>query len=213
MISAGKFDEITKLAREAVSISLGFELAHLGINEASPAAAMAQEKGLTVSGDLNYRKNLWRYGKTAPGIMSEIVRHVDVAVANEEDCQKALGVSAAVDLESGRIDPVQYRPLAERVLFSYPSLKSISITLRESRSADDNGWSAVLHTGKEFLVSRKYEIRDIDDRVGGGDAFPAGHIFGLSNLPNPQDALEFAVAASCLKHSISGDLRCSASWR
>ena len=109
-------------------------------------------------------------------------------------------------MESGKLEPAQYRALAEKVLSTHSSLKSIAITLRESRSADENGWSGVLHTGKEFLVSRHYEIRDIVDRVGTGDSFAAGLIYGLSNLSSPQEALEFAVAASCLKHSIPGDL-------
>jgi 2-dehydro-3-deoxygluconokinase len=166
----------------------------------------AKQKGLTVSCDLNYRKNLWKYGKSAPEVMAELVKYVDVAIANEEDCQKALGVSVPVDVESGKLDPAQYRALAEKVLSTHTSLKSIAITLRESRSADENGWSGVLHTGKEFLVSRHYEIRDIVDRVGTGDTFAAGLIYGLTHLPSPQEALEFAVAASCLKHSIPGDL-------
>ena len=170
------------------------------------AVKKAKEKGLTVSCDLNYRKNLWKYGKTAPEIMGEIMKHVDVAIANEEDCQKSLGISVAVDVEAGKLEAQQYKALTEKVLASYPSLSSIAITLRESRSADDNGWSGVLHTGKEFIVSRKYEIRDIVDRVGGGDAFAAGLIYGLTNLPSPRESLEFAVAASCLKHSIPGDL-------
>ncbi len=170
------------------------------------AVQKAKKKGLTVSCDLNYRKNLWKYGKSAPEVMGELVKSVDVAIANEEDCQKALGVSVAVDVESGKLDPAQYRALAEKVLSSYPSLKKIAITLRESRSADENGWSGVLHTGKEFLVSRRYDIRDIVDRVGSGDTFAAGLLYGLTSLASPQEALEFAVAASCLKHSIPGDL-------
>jgi 2-dehydro-3-deoxygluconokinase len=170
------------------------------------AVRRAHEKGLTVSCDLNYRKNLWKYGRTAPEVMGELVKHVDVAIANEEDCQKALGVSVPVDVESGTLDAGQYKALAEKVLAAHPSLKKIAITLRESRSADENGWSGVLHTGKEFLVSRRYDISDIVDRVGSGDTFAAGLVYGLTNLASPQEALEFAVAASCLKHSIPGDL-------
>jgi 2-dehydro-3-deoxygluconokinase len=127
-------------------------------------------------------------------------------MANEEDCQHALGITAEIDVESGALDPAQYRRLAEKVLSAHTTVKRIAITLRESRSADDNGWSAVLHDGKDFFVSRRYEIRDIVDRVGSGDTFSAGLIYGLMNLSSPADALEFAVAASCLKHSIPGDL-------
>jgi len=170
------------------------------------AVEAAKGKGLTVSCDLNYRKNLWKYGKSAPEVMGELVRRVDVAIANEEDCQKALGVSVPVDVESGKLETAQYRALAEKVLAGYPNLSHIAITLRESRSADENGWSGVLATRKDFFVSRKYDIRDIIDRVGTGDAFAAGLIYGLACLPTPQEALEFAVAASCLKHSIPGDL-------
>ncbi len=170
------------------------------------AVSAAKKMGLTVSCDLNFRKNLWKYGKTAPEVMGEIVRHVDVIMANEEDCQQVLGISAAIDVEAGTLDPQRYRDLAERVLAAHPSVKKIAITLRESRSADDNGWSGVLHDGAGFHVSKKYEIRDIVDRVGSGDTFSAGLIYGLLNLGSSAEALEFAVAASCLKHSIPGDL-------
>jgi 2-dehydro-3-deoxygluconokinase len=170
------------------------------------AVRSAKQKGLTVSCDLNYRKNLWKYGASAAEVMGEILRHVDVLMANEEDCQHALGIKAEVDVESGALDPAQYRRLAEKVLSAHPTVSRIAITLRESRSADDNGWSAVLHDRKDFFVSRRYEIRDIVDRVGSGDAFSAGLIYGLQNLGSPAEALEFAVAASCLKHSIPGDL-------
>jgi 2-dehydro-3-deoxygluconokinase len=137
--------------------------------------------------------------------MRELVQHVDYAIANEEDCQKALGIQVDVDVHSGELDRAKYEHLASKVLDAYPNLKLISITLRESRSASHNGWSACLHNRKEFLLSRHYEITHIVDRVGGGDAFGGGLIFGLLNLPTHQDALEFAVAASCLKHSIPGD--------
>jgi 2-dehydro-3-deoxygluconokinase len=169
------------------------------------AVSAAKRMGLTVSCDLNYRKNLWKYGKSAPEVMGELVRNVDVAIANEEDCQKALGVSVPVDVESGKLETSQYRALAEKVLSAYPNLTHLAITLRESRSADENGWSGVLATKKEFFVSRKYDIRDIVDRVGSGDTFAAGLIYGLASLPSAQEALDFAVAASCLKHSIPGD--------
>jgi 2-dehydro-3-deoxygluconokinase len=170
------------------------------------AVRSARQKGLTVSCDLNYRKNLWKYGKSAPEVMGEIVRHVDVIMANEEDCQYVLGITADIDVDSGVLDPGSYRVLAEKVLGAYASVGKVAITLRESRSADDNGWSAVLHDGKDFFVSRRYEIRDIVDRVGTGDTFSAGLIYGLLNLAGGSEALEFAVAASCLKHSIPGDL-------
>jgi 2-dehydro-3-deoxygluconokinase len=169
------------------------------------AAAAARGMGLTVSCDLNYRKNLWKYGKTAPEVMSELFRQADIGIGNEEDCQMALGIRADADVHSGQLDPAQYRRLAERVMAQFPNLKALAITLRESRSASHNGWSACLNSGREFLASRHYEITHIVDRVGAGDCFAAGLIYGLHAFPSHQEALEFAVAASCLKHSIPGD--------
>jgi 2-dehydro-3-deoxygluconokinase len=165
----------------------------------------ARRLGLTVSCDYNYRKNLWQWGRSAPEVMREIVRHVDVGIANEEDCQKALGIELDVDVRTGELDPARYQALALRVLDEFPDLKKQVITLRESRSADHNGWGACLHNRGEFLLSRHYEITDIVDRVGGGDAFAAGLIYGLLAYGDDARALEFAAAASCLKHSIPGD--------
>ncbi len=170
------------------------------------AVKKAKEKKVTVSCDLNFRKNLWKYGKSAPEVMSELVKYVDIAVGNEEDCQKSLGIKVDIDVESGELEAEKYREVTQKILNLYPQLKKIAITLRESHSADYNGWSAVLDNRKDFLVSRKYEIYDIVDRVGSGDAFSAGLIYGLNHLSDDKEALEFAVAASCLKHSISGDL-------
>ena len=165
----------------------------------------AKKRSITVSCDLNYRKNLWKYGKTASEVMRELTRYVDVAIANEEDVQKSLGITVDVSVESGELDREKYRALGDRVLKTYPDLRCIAITLRESRSADWNGWAACLNDGRDFYVSRKYEIRDIIDRVGGGDSFAAGLIYGLNRYDDKQQALEFAAAASCLKHSIPGD--------
>jgi len=165
----------------------------------------AREQGLTVSCDLNYRKNLWKYGRAASDVMPELVKHVDVCIANEEDFQMTLGIQSDADVHSGHLEREQYRALTEKAMTAYPNLKTIAITLRESRSASHNGWSACLYDGKEFLLSRKYEITHIVDRVGGGDCFAGGLIYGLLRLSNAQEALEFAVAASCLKHSIPGD--------
>lgn len=172
----------------------------------------AKRRGITVSCDLNYRKNLWKYGKRAAEVMREMANYVDVAIANEEDVQKSLEITTDVVVESGELDREKYRDLGDKVLEAYPNMKMIAITLRESHSADWNSWAACLNDGKDFYVSRKYEIRDIIDRVGGGDSFAGGLIYGLTHLENWQQALEFAVAASCLKHSIPGDFnRVSAS--
>jgi 2-dehydro-3-deoxygluconokinase len=165
----------------------------------------AREKGLTVSCDLNYRKNLWRWGKNATEIMPELFKQVDIGIANEEDCQMALGIKSESDVHSGELNVAEYRKLAEKVTSEFPNLKALAITLRESKSASHNGWSACLYNGKDFLVSRHYEITHIVDRVGGGDCFAGGLIYGLQALDGHQEALEFAVAASCLKHSIPGD--------
>jgi 2-dehydro-3-deoxygluconokinase len=169
------------------------------------AMRAARELGATVSLDLNFRKNLWNWGKKASEVMPDLTRLADVCIANEEDCQQALNVNVDINVESGTLDRGKYAALAEQVVAAFPNLKFLAITLRESRSASDNGWSACLYNGREFRLSRKYEITHIVDRVGGGDSFAAGLIYGLTQRQSDQDALEFAVAASCLKHSIPGD--------
>jgi 2-dehydro-3-deoxygluconokinase len=138
--------------------------------------------------------------------MGEIVKYTDIAIGNEEDCQKSLGVKVDIDVESGKLQADKYKELTNKVLEIYPNLQKVAITLRESHSANYNGWSAVLNNRKDFYVSKKYEIRNIVDRVGGGDAFAAGLIYGLNRLSDDRDALEFAVAASSLAHTIPGDL-------
>ena len=197
------------------SVFEGVEWFHItGITPAISESAMelslesvkaAKAKGITVSCDLNYRKNLWKYGKKASEVMRELAKYVDVAIANEEDVQKSLEITVDVNVESGELDREKYRYLSSKVLETYPNMKLIAITLRESHSADWNDWAACLNDGKNFYVSKKYEIRDIIDRVGGGDSFAGGLIYGLNQYESRQQALEFAVAASCLKHSIIGD--------
>lgn len=169
------------------------------------AVRQARARGVTVSCDYNYRKNLWKYGKAAPDVMRDLVKLIQVGIANEEDCQRSLGIEVGVDVESGELDRERYRRLAERVLEEFPNLEKQVITLRESRSADHNGWGACLYDGREFRLSRRYEITDIVDRVGSGDSFAAGLIYGLLAYDDDQRALEFATAAGCLKHSIPGD--------
>ena len=137
--------------------------------------------------------------------MSVIAGYSDVLIANEEDVQKSLGINNDVDVTSGTIENDKYLALSNAVLDRYPNVKMIAITLRESRSADINGWSACLNDREKFIVSKHYDIRDIVDRVGGGDSFSGGLIYGLNNYDTHEEALEFAVAASCLKHSLIGD--------
>jgi 2-dehydro-3-deoxygluconokinase len=169
------------------------------------AVKAAKDRGVTVSCDFNYRGKLWKYGKSAPEVMTELVKFVDVGIANEEDCQKSLGVSVDVDVESGELDTAKYEALSAKMLEVYPNLKIMTITLRESHSADRNGWSACLRDASGFHLSRRYEMTDIVDRVGGGDSFASALIYGLQAYKDRQQSLEFAVAASCLKHSIQGD--------
>lgn len=193
----------------------GVEWFHItGITPAISLSAMelsmeavkeAKGRGITVSCDLNYRKNLWKYGKKAAEVMCRLAGYVDVAIANEEDVQKSLGITVDVNVESGELDRSMYKTLGDKVLAAYPEMKMIAITLRESRSADVNGWAACLNDGRNFYESKRYMISDIIDRVGGGDSFAGGLIYGLNNYDDKQHALEFAVAASCLKHSIIGD--------
>ncbi len=173
------------------------------LTEASLRAAVAA--GATTSLDLNYRAKLWRYGKTAPEVMRPLMEHVDVAIGNEEDAQQSLGIDAPADVTSGQLEQQVYEALTQRVMDEFPGLSAVAITLRESRSADINGWSACLRDADGFYRSAHYDIHDIVDRVGGGDSFAGGLIYGLVSGRSAQDALEFAVAASCLKHSIPGD--------
>jgi len=174
------------------------------------AVQAAQDRGVTVSCDYNFRKKLWKYGKNAPEVMAELVKYVDVGIANEEDCQKSLGVrleAGDVDhaVTSGDLDTARYEALVQKMFATFPNLKYQAITLRESYSASHNGWSACLYNGDQFFLSRRYDITDIVDRVGGGDSFAAGLIYGLYTGMADDEALNFAVAASCLKHSILGD--------
>jgi len=175
---------------------------------ASTLAALkeAKKQGVTVSIDLNYRKKLWKWGKTAVEVMRELATYADVIVANEEDIQKCLGIEANVDVTSGELDTNVYKALTEEVKKQFPNISVIGVTLRESRSADVNGWSAAINGKTGFYLSRSYEITDIIDRVGGGDSFSAGFIYALSEYGDDEEyVINFAVAASALKHSISGD--------
>ncbi|HZJ88984.1 MAG TPA: sugar kinase [Sphaerochaeta sp.] len=174
----------------------------------SALAAMkaAKAAGATVSVDLNYRRKLWNWGKTAPEVMREMMPFADVIVANEEDIQKCLGIEANVDVTTGELDIDVYKALTEEVKRQFPNLSVVTVTLRESRSADVNGWSAAINGKTGFYHSRQYEITDIIDRVGGGDSFSAGLIYALSEYGEDEEyVINFAVASSTLKHSIGGD--------
>ncbi|MBA3062736.1 MAG: sugar kinase, partial [Atribacteria sp.] len=196
------FDRVSWFHISGITPAISISSSELSLE----AVKKAREKGITISCDLNFRKKLWKYGKSAPQVMGELVKYIDIDIGNEEDCQKSLGVKVDVDVESGRLQTEKYRELTDKVLNLYPNIKKIAITLRESHSANNNGWSAVLNNREEFIISKKYEINNIVDRVGGGDTFAAGLIYGFNNLHSDKESLEFAAAASCLIHSIPGDL-------
>ena len=158
------------------------------------AVKAASKMGVRISCDLNYRKNLWKWGKSAGEVMPELVSYSDVIIGNEEDAEKVFGI---------KVEGCEAEGLT--LMRMFPKAKKIAITQRESLNADHNLWSAVLYDGGRLLVSRKYDITDIVDRVGGGDSFAAGLIYGILNRGDDAAALEFAVAASCLKHTIEGD--------
>lgn len=170
------------------------------------AVKTAHELGLTVSIDMNYRKNLWKWGKKASEVMPELFAFCDVAVGNEEDAQDVFGIQALnADVTAGKVSADAYRYVCEKLVERFPNLKSVAITLRGSLSASHNTWSGVLWDQGRFYQARAYDIDYIVDRVGGGDSFTGGLIYGMLTRADRQYALDFAVAASCLKHSIYGD--------
>ena len=167
------------------------------------ACIEAKKRDLTISCDLNYRKKLWT-PEEAGAVMSELLQYVDVLIANEEDAEKVLGIKAAKsDVDKGILDAEEYADTARRISERF-HIPYVATTLRESLSASDNGWSAMLYHDGVVSYSKKYNIH-IVNRVGGGDSFSAGLIYGLIHAMSDQDALEFAAAASCLKHSIEND--------
>jgi 2-dehydro-3-deoxygluconokinase len=181
------------------------------------AVQVAKEMGLTVSCDLNYRKMLWKWGKTPGEVMPELVRHCEIAIGNEEDAEKVFGIKAPeTDVIAGKVEADKYRYVCEELAERFPNLKTIAITLRGSISASHNTWSGVLYSPPSrggvgggaggFYIAPTFDITHIVDRVGGGDSFMGGLIYGLRTYGDDrQAALDFAVAASCLKHSIVGD--------
>ena len=171
------------------------------------AARTARELGLTVSCDLNYRANLWKWGKKAGEVMPALVAECDIAIGNEEDADKVFGIRAAgADVTAGKVEAAAYGSVCEQLAQRFPRLRMIAITLRGSLSASHNTWSGILWEQGRLYTAPVYDIAHIVDRVGGGDAFAGGLIYGLRAYgADRQRALEFAVAASCLKHSIYGD--------
>jgi 2-dehydro-3-deoxygluconokinase len=170
------------------------------------AIKAANQLQITVSCDLNYRKNLWKYGNTAREVMPELVKHCDIVLGNEEDAEMALGIiSEGVDVKSGKLLKDSYLISSKKIMEKFPKVKKVITTLRGSISADHNTWSGVLYNGKDFYESAAYNITHVVDRVGSGDAFMGGLIYGLLIYKDDLKALNFAAAASSLKHTITGD--------
>lgn len=167
----------------------------------------ARDMGLTISCDLNYRAKLWQWGKSADQVMPELVELTDLVVGNEEDADKVFSIRAPdVDVKAGRVSGEQYRYVAEELLKRFPNLKRTAVTLRGSVSASHNTWSALYFDGIAHYQAPIYQITHIVDRVGGGDSFVAGLLYGLNTFPeDSQRVVDFATAASCLKHTIVGD--------
>jgi 2-dehydro-3-deoxygluconokinase len=167
----------------------------------------ANEKGITVSCDLNFRKNLWKYGKKAGEVMPQLVAGCDVILGNEEDAEMVLGIKPeGLDITGGHVEGAAYESVSRQIMENFPRCKKVITTLRGSVNANHNSWSGVLWDGKNLFEAPTYQITHIVDRVGGGDSFMGGLIYGLLTWPeDDQKALNFAVAASCLKHTIYGD--------
>ncbi len=165
--------------------------------------------GVTVSCDLNFRKKLWNYGKKAGEVMEALVACCDVILCNEEDAEKVFGIKPegfSAEHTGGEVDPAEFESVCSQLMQKFPRAKKVIITLRGSVSANHNTWSGVLYNGEKLFTAPTYNITHIVDRVGGGDSFMGGLIYGLNQYPdNDQKALNFAVAASCLKHTVTGD--------
>ncbi|WP_394914289.1 PfkB family carbohydrate kinase [uncultured Robinsoniella sp.] len=182
-----------------ITPALGDNVTEICLN----ACKKAKEKGITVSCDLNYRNKLWSKEK-AGQVMGELCKYVDVCIANEEDASDVFGIKAAnTDVTSGKVNHEGYKDVAKQLAERF-GFSKVAITLRGSISANDNNWAAMLYDGSDFYFSKSY-LMHIVDRVGGGDSFGGGLIYACLNDFAPQQSIEFAVAASCLKHSIEGD--------
>ena len=193
------FDGATWFHFSGITPAISDEMTNICIT----ACQKAKEKGMTVSCDLNYRSKLWSSEKACEA-MSRICQYVDVCIANEEDAADVFGItSKGTDVTTGTVNREGYKDVAKQLADRF-GFEKVAITLRESISANDNNWSAMLYDGKDYYFSKKYKMH-IVDRVGGGDSFGGGLICACLNEYGPQETIEFAVAASCLKHSIEGD--------
>lgn len=172
------------------------------------AIKVANEMGVTVSTDLNFRKNLWKYGKSASEVMPALVEGCDIILGNEEDAEKVFGIKPEgfdVAHTGGEVNAAEFESVCTQMMKKFPRAKKVIITLRGSINANHNTWGGCLYSDKLYQ-SKRYDITHIVDRVGGGDSFMGGLIYGLISYPqDDQKALDFAVAASCLKHTVYGD--------
>lgn len=183
-------------------------LSEAAANECLMAIMTANQLGVTVSCDINYRGNLWNYGKRASEVMPKLVAGSDIILGNEEDCEKVFGIkpeSFDASNTGGKIDQRSFVSVCQQMMAKFPRCKKMAVTLRGAVNANYNTWGGVLYDGAKLYVSRRYDITDIVDRVGSGDSFMGGLIFGLLHYKDDQKALEFATAASCLKHTLKGD--------
>lgn len=209
-VQPGMFDwkEILKDARWFHWTGITPALSQGAADACLEAIQTANELGVTVSCDLNYRKNLWKYGKTASEIMPALVEGCDIILGNEEDAEKVFGIKPEgfeVAQTGGEVDALEFESVCKQLMHRFPRAKKVIITLRGSVNANHNTWGGCLYSDRLYQ-SRRYDITHIVDRVGGGDSFMGGLIYGLIAYPQDnQKALDFAVAASCLKHTIYGD--------
>lgn len=206
------WDKLLDGSRAFHTTGVTFALSAAAAESAFCAMEVAKSRGISISIDLNYRAKLWKYGADAKTVMTKAVKMADTLIANESDIQNALGVTSDNAFFIDKIDPKNpqalhdhYKKLCQKVQSTFPNLKTIAVTLRVATTADINTWSAVMATGGEFFTTRTFDIFDIEERVGAGDAFAAGLIYAkLQNFPN-QKALDFATSAGALKHTIKGD--------
>ena len=173
------------------------------------AVKIASEKEITISTDLNYRAKLWKYGQSSEPIMTELTSYCDIILGNEEDAEKHFGIKPEgldITTQGHEVKAEAFQSVCEQMMKKFPKAKKVITTLRGSISASHNNWAGILYDGKNIYTSPEYQITHIVDRVGGGDSFMGGLIYGLLQYPeDDQNALNFAVAASCLKHTIKGD--------
>jgi 2-dehydro-3-deoxygluconokinase len=208
-VSAGMFDWENILSEAEIFHWTGItpSLSQGAADACLEAIHTANKKGIMVTCDLNFRKKLWNYGKSAREIMPEMIAGCDIVLGNEEDAEMVLGIKPDdIDITGGHVEAEAYRSVSEKIMKDFTRVKKVITTLRGSISASHNTWSGVMFDGKELYTAPRYDITHIVDRVGGGDSFMAGLLYGLFQYPDdPQRILNFATAASCLKHTIHGD--------